>query len=476
MNLVTDLSDIASSAIARMAAGNPKPLTMAPASWRGVKFGVVDTATGGGRRLAIHQYPGREDPWTEDMGGSVDRYQLRGFVLDGSLKLGGGTIAMQRASLIAACRLKGSGKLAHPTLGSLTVVLERWRVSEALDADRFSEVELEFVDAGKQEFPVSSPTNAGSKKAISKLKSALLVDAVQVIGKLASGQPITALSALGMAAGLLGVAGVRADLIATAAGWAGKVIVLARDATSLVRLTAVLPGNNGRFSPGGNSGLTGSNRSSYSSATTVTDLISAASVQRVAVATAAANFEMAASTTDLANPVDLQPSATALVDSLVASCADPADAIRLLLQLLGETIGANITQTSYAISQLVQRAAAGALCEVSASYQPASANDAALRIAQIGDALDNLALSASAMGDAGSAAALGQCRGAVAQDLRERGATLAQVRTFDRATSLPALALAQSIYGDSSRADQLVAQARPESPLFLPVSFQALAS
>ncbi|MDR3408474.1 MAG: DNA circularization N-terminal domain-containing protein [Methylovirgula sp.] len=450
--------------------------TLMPASWRGVKFAVTSSSAGGGRRLALHQYPGKESGWAEDMGQGLVRYPLRGFVLDGDKKIGGQTIAMQRSALIKACMQKGSGTLVHPTLGNLTVALPRWNIGEGLDASNYSEVDFEFIDAGAQAFPTVGQSKSGSVSAASKLKTALLSDAVLVLGKLASGQSISALTLMGMGTGLLGVAGVSANLVATVAGWSAKAILLAQDATSLVRLTAVLPGNYGRFSTGGNSGLTGSNASAYSSSTTVADLISAASTQRVAVAEAAAAFETVAANTDLANAVDLQPAATALMDALVASCADPADAIRLLLQLIASTVDGLSTQAGYVVSQLVLRAAAAALCEAAAAYQPQSATDAAARIAQICPVLDQLSVAASAMGDDGSFATLSACRGAVALDLRTRGATLAQVATFSTSMPMPALALAQRLYGDATRADQLVAQADPANPLFFPTSFQALAS
>ncbi|KUR80755.1 DNA circularization protein [Novosphingobium sp. FSW06-99] len=475
MTAISSLATVAQGAIARASA--PKPTSaVQPASWRGVKFAVLSSSGGGSQRLAIHRYPGKDGGWPEPMGQDLGTYRLRGFVLDGDVKLGGATIAMQRSNLIKACQQKGPGTLVHPTLGNLNVVLPRWQIGEALDASRYSEIEFEFIDAGAQTFPTVAASNSGSLGAASKLQTALLSDAVNVLGKLASGQSISALSALGMGVGILGLAGVRADLVATIAGWSAKAIALAQDATSLVRLTAVLPGNFGRFSAGGNSGLTGSNASAYSTSTTVSDLISAASTQRVAVASAASAFEAAAADADLTNAATLQPAASALMSALVACCADPADAIRLLLQLIAATVAGLPTQTIYVTTQLVLRAAAAALCQAAASYQPASATDAATRIEQICPVLDALAVAASAMGDDDSYATLSDCRGAVAADLRARGATLAQVTTFDTPAPMPALALAQSLYGDATRADQLVAQADPAHPLFFPTSFQALAS
>ena len=44
-----------------------------------------------------------------------------------------------------------------------------------------------------------------------------------------------------------------------------------------------------------------------------------------------------------------------------------------------------------------------------------------------------------------------------------------------RAASLPALTLAYQIYGDTTRADDLIARADPSHPALMPLAFVALA-
>jgi len=75
-------------------------------------------------------------------------------------------------------------------------------------------------------------------------------------------------------------------------------------------------------------------------------------------------------------------------------------------------------------------------------------------------------------------AALRALRIAVVEDLRVRGASLAHVRTFSLPAPLPALSLAQRLYRDAARADELVGEAGDScvSPLFMPVTLQALAA
>ena len=82
-------------------------LPLLPASFRGVPFGVLDQSTAISRRLAVHEYPGREDIWTEDLGRGATRYRLRGFILENDLVYAGGPIEIQRALLIAAGKAAG---------------------------------------------------------------------------------------------------------------------------------------------------------------------------------------------------------------------------------------------------------------------------------------------------------------------------------------------------------------------------------
>ena len=70
--------------------------------------------------------------------------------------------------------------------------------------------------------------------------------------------------------------------------------------------------------------------------------------------------------------------------------------------------------------------------------------------------------------------ALRSLRTAVAADLEARGAGLPSTMTVASAVPPPALVLAQRLYRDSSRSDELVRQANCIHPAFMPTSFKAL--
>jgi prophage DNA circulation protein len=72
--------------------------------------------------------------------------------------------------------------------------------------------------------------------------------------------------------------------------------------------------------------------------------------------------------------------------------------------------------------------------------------------------------------------ALSTLRAAVVADLNKRGAGLSSIKTFNLPSTLPSLALATRLYRDPTRSDELVAQANPVHPAFMPTTFKALAN
>jgi prophage DNA circulation protein len=260
----------------------------------------------------------------------------------------------------------------------------------------------------------------------------------------------------------------------------GQALLFAQDATALFRIAAVLPATTGttygRYSAGNNTGLTGTNPSAYASDTTVEDLISDASVLRGLVTSASDTVNASAASIDLSDITDLATDIVAMIDALLDCCADPADAIRILLNLIGTTLSGTSTTATSAVDMMIWQAAAAALTNAVSAYQPTSTDDAAARIAQIGPILDALSVSAADLDAQDVYTALRDSRAAIVASLRTAAATTADLTAFAFGQPLPALALAQQIYGDASRADQLVSQVDPINPLFFPLSFEALSA
>jgi hypothetical protein len=56
------------------------PIKAKAGKFRGVEFHLSTATHSGGRRIAVHEYPYRERPYTEDMGGSALRISVSGYV------------------------------------------------------------------------------------------------------------------------------------------------------------------------------------------------------------------------------------------------------------------------------------------------------------------------------------------------------------------------------------------------------------
>ena len=134
-----------------------------PGSWRGVGF-VMDAAeTKAGRRVAIHEYPYRDDVWPEDLGKLPRRFSIQCYQT-------GDDVYQQRDALIAACEQPGAGTLVHPTMGSLQCVLLDFAVADRRERGRYVEAILTFILAGDAQYP---STAIASGQAVTNAAGAL---------------------------------------------------------------------------------------------------------------------------------------------------------------------------------------------------------------------------------------------------------------------------------------------------------------
>lgn len=135
------------------------------ASFRGVEFFVESHDAQFGRRQQTHEYPQRDEPFTEDLGRAADRFTVSGYLL-------GEDYNIARDRLIAECRDKETlGELVHPYLGSKDVYCLGLRVSESSQQTAICGIELTFVEAGLAQYP--SNGNDAVKAVTSKATAAL---------------------------------------------------------------------------------------------------------------------------------------------------------------------------------------------------------------------------------------------------------------------------------------------------------------
>ena len=118
-------------------------------SFRGASFQIDShNATIGGRRAQTHEYPGRDTPYTEDLGRAAHEYSVQAHVV-------GDNYHRDRDRLRRACNIAGPGLLVHPYLGRRLVVCTQLRIRESTRQGRMATLDLTFVEAGAATLPLS---------------------------------------------------------------------------------------------------------------------------------------------------------------------------------------------------------------------------------------------------------------------------------------------------------------------------------
>lgn len=182
---------------------------------------------------------------------------------------------------------------------------------------------------------------------------------------------------------------------------------------------------------------------------------------------------------------DFAAAAQALAAALYSSVVRPGEAIRLLSNLAdffpvddspASAIGSAMSVMRRASGDLFRRAAVVALARASADYEPTSADDAAAVRSAVCAALDSEIVIAGDQGEDATVGAFRAVRAAVSLDLATRGARLAGIVDVASHLPMPAPLLAQRLYRDPGRADELVTQANPVHPAFMPTAFKALST
>lgn len=438
-----------------------------PAMYGDVPFAVESNRLVTGRKTVVHDYPYRDEVWVEDLGQRSRQFEIVGYLIENDPKTGGGSVISQRDNLLEVCEMEGGWTLIHPTLGRVrNVCCLSCEVVERRDLGTVFEIRLTLIRSGLQLFPkTTTSTASASATAAHKTGLAALAD-----------------FAKGVASTLAAGAAIVQQAVSTAVGWYQIGVAAVNDVKRFMSAVSTLAGNFGSLFGSGNSGVSGSNTQAPQS-TTVSDLLAASAAARASVFSAGTTLQSAAS-----NPSDsttLGNSAQAYVAAVAASASGPADAVRLVSSMAQYTpsaatppgpIGSSMSTMQTALGALLRRCALAQLATSLTSYQPSSQEDADATMAAAVSLIDDEIDIAGDSGDDASFQALRELRQAVVADLQSRGANLAAVSTFQFNAPLPALVLANRIYRDSTRADQLVTQVKPIHPAFCPTKFKALSN
>ncbi len=382
------------------------------ASFRGVPF-FVDTERSGpfGRRAQVHEYVGRDQHFVEDLGERTPRHRLSAFTIGPDHDL-----AARR--LVAACRA-GSGRLVHPTLGELEVLCERCEQTVASTREGgLTGFELTFVAVGKNRAPQA---RVDTQAAVAEIAATAQQGAIADFGQTFATQSWP-------------------DWIADAA-------------TALVDdLVDELESAAGRFVGG---------------RALVADLARDIGAVRSGV------LGLVLSPLDLANAV------SALFNTIGALDSDARQVRTVLASLVTwgpeESPVATTTATRQrekdnhkAFLALARSSAVIEVAKASAQIEFESYDEAAAVRDELTEQIDAEAVAAGEIGSDALYVALQELYAAVSKDITARGANLARVTTVVPDAELPALVLAQDLYGDAARADEIVARNGIRHPAFVP--------
>lgn len=119
------------------------------ASFRGVPFAYLEHKTEGGRRLAVHEYPFKDDPFIEDIGAAAGVLQISAFVL-------GDNHDEKADALEDALNQTGSGLLVHPRRGEITVQLQTFSRSETSTQGGITRFDLVFIPYQPARYPATN--------------------------------------------------------------------------------------------------------------------------------------------------------------------------------------------------------------------------------------------------------------------------------------------------------------------------------
>jgi len=383
---------------------------MQQGTFRGVAFGVKSQDTEGGRRVAKHEYPGRDTPWAEDLGRKARTHSLE-MILVGS------DYMTRRDAMLTALEKAGAAELVHPWLGRLQVQVETYRLSESTSKGGMATFSITFAEPGQRLFPNSAVSTASE------------VDKNATAAATASNQAFSDVFT-----------------VDTQPAWVGNAAIANMDVATakISNVVAAMPGVP--------SALTSFQSSLEALSGSVSSLIH--NPLQLANGISNAVNEIASV---FASPLD----ALRAYDALALFGTTPDTALPTTnSNTPTRKIEANNQQASIAFIQ--QTAAIEAARASSVATFESSASATAMRD-DLAERLDGLADTASD----GVYVALMDLRSAVVKDLTSRAAQLPQISQFTPQATLPSLVLAQRLYGDARRESEIVQRNRIHHPSFV---------
>jgi prophage DNA circulation protein len=150
-----------------------------PAHFDGKAFHVDNGSRESGRRIVLHEFPKKEEPYAEDMGKRAVAFSVRGYCIvypheDASASdLYRNDYRIARNALQARLETGQTGVLQLPLLPPMKVKCQRYRLTEEDKFGGYCVFDMQFVEAGVQPFMPNTDTGANLQAQADALKSNL---------------------------------------------------------------------------------------------------------------------------------------------------------------------------------------------------------------------------------------------------------------------------------------------------------------
>lgn len=442
-----------------------------PASFRGVSFAVVNASGAFGRRQARHEYPYRDKPWIEDLGRGVRRFTLRGFLVQDSRIYNAPDVITQRNNLIAACEDGRPGTLIHPTLGEMTVCIPEGglRTDEGASSGRMFSFTLTAIETGLKVFAITDAAASGGQVSKGWLATTTVTAARFISSVTGEVRSITQ--------------AVR-TLQNTARFWRGMVVSAVDQVTSLSNALNNTFGSlrYGRYCSGviggtvsGATGRVTGNNNNKDDSTIIRQQMAKGVTGRAAIQQSVDGLQHIHTVEDFADGV------TRTLNNIVAATGSAAEKMSVLGSLASfrdtrfYPVRSDAEVAGRAVA-LIVITSASAMARVAMDITPTSQEEAQRIQQQVCDVLDEAMIQAGERFDDDVYSALLALYNAFIDGFSLKGTSLSNLVECSFNKPLPALTLANRLYQDAGRADELIQSTQPLHPAFMPVRFRALSS
>ncbi|MEJ1378178.1 MAG: DNA circularization N-terminal domain-containing protein [Candidatus Sedimenticola sp. (ex Thyasira tokunagai)] len=114
--------------------------------FRDAEFVIESDGMSFGRRNELHEFPGRDTPYVEDLGRKARVHNVECYVI-------GPNYMSARDKLIEALEAPGPGTLVHPYLGTMRVSARKPRMRESTRDGGMAKFTITFVESGENTRP-----------------------------------------------------------------------------------------------------------------------------------------------------------------------------------------------------------------------------------------------------------------------------------------------------------------------------------